>query len=106
MLLSFLAAAVAVSLEVLIRFPEGHPLYPGANYPWWFIPPYLILSGLLFYAFRNAPSLLAGTAAFGLGTLLVRILASHFILGEHVSGGNAVTAALLGLAVVAKLVIQ
>ncbi len=91
-----LAAIFAVGQEIL--FKRGWD-WPGH---WWvFIPMAIVISFSIYKLVTNGPTLLVAIVTFSLSTLLLRSLASQFLLGEPLARGNLVALFALGLAVVA-----
>ena len=91
-----LAAILAVTLEVLYKRDVA-----WLDYWWFFAPVSVLISYSLFRLVTGGPTLLVSIVAFSLSTLILRSLASQFLLGEPLARGNLVALCALGVAVVA-----
>ncbi|KKM46757.1 hypothetical protein LCGC14_1559360 [marine sediment metagenome] len=93
------AATLAVGLEVLYKRGWSWPEY------WWlFIPVAIIINFSVYKLVTTGPTLLLAIVAFSLSTLLLRVLASQFLLGEALAKGNLVAVvALVTAAVVGRI---
>jgi hypothetical protein len=87
-----LGAILAIGLEITYRRAESFPL--------WALLPALALTFAVYQTIQHAPSLIVGVAIFTLGTLVLRMAASQWILDEPVVRGNLAAALLMTLAVV------
>lgn len=93
---ALVAATFAVGQEILFKQGWDWPRH------WWlFIPMALATSFSIYKLVTNGPTLLVAIVAFSLSTLLLRSLASQFLLGEPLVRGNLVALLALGVAVVA-----
>ena len=93
---SVLAALLAVGLEVVYRRADVWPL--------WCAVPALLLTITIYNALHSGPSMLIVLVTFGFLSGVLRMVASHWILGEEVVRGNMVAGvALLVGAVVSRL---
>ena len=88
-------AALAVGQELLFR--QGW----GWREHWWgFVPRALGVSFSVYKLVTNGPSLLVAIVAFSLFAILLRALASQFLLGEPVARGNLIAVVALVIAAV------
>ena len=89
------AATLAVGLEVLYR--RGWDWFEH----WWlFIPAAIVINFSVYKLVTTGPTLLLAIVAFSLSTLLLRVLASQFLLGEALAKGNLVAVVALVTAAV------
>jgi hypothetical protein len=93
---AFLAATFAVTAEVLYK--KG---FAWGDYWWLFVPMAVVINYAVFRTVMGGPTLLLSIVAFSLSTLVLRSLASQFLLGEPLAKGNLVALCALGAAVVA-----
>ena len=92
---ALIAATLAVGLEVLYR--RG---WDWLEHWWLFIPMAVAVNFSVYKLVTNGPSLLVAIVAFSLFTILMRALASQFLLGEAVARGNLIAVAALVIAAV------
>ena len=89
------AATLAVWLEVLYKQGWG-----WLEHWWLFIPAAIAVNFSVYKLVTTGPTLLVAIVAFSLSTVLLRSLASQFLLGESVARGNLVAVVALVIAAV------
>lgn len=90
------AALAAVTAEVLFRRGwtwEGHM--------WLFVPIAIAINYSIYRLVSSGPTLIVAVATFTLATLVARVLASHYLLGEAITRGNLVAVGALGVGILA-----
>lgn len=89
------AATLAVGLEVLYK--RGWDWFEH----WWlFIPAAIAVNFSVYKLVTTGPTLLVAIVAFSLSTIVLRALASQFLLGESVARGNLIAVVALVIAAV------
>jgi hypothetical protein len=85
----------AVTLEVLYK--RG---WDWLDHWWLFVPMAVAVNFSVYKLVTTGPTLLVAVVAFSLFTILLRALASQFLLGEAVAKGNLVAVVALVIAAV------
>jgi len=89
------AATLAVGLEVLYK--RG---WDWLEHWWLFIPAAIVVNFSVYKLVITGPTLLVAIVAFSLSTIVLRALASQFLLGESVARGNLIAVVALVIAAV------
>ena len=92
---ALIGATLAVGQEVL--FKRG---WDWLEYWWLFIPVAIAVSFSVYKLVTTGPTLLVAIVAFSLSTIVLRALASQFLLGESVARGNLIAVGALVIAAV------
>ena len=92
---ALIAATLVVGLEVLYK--RGWDWF---DFWWPFVPMAVAVNFSIFKLVTTGPALLVAIVAFSLSCLVMRALASQFLLGEAVVKGNLIAVVALVIAAV------